>query len=560
MKINNYLKFATAGAFSAALGLFGCSDALLEEKPPHLITSETLYTSYAGLDAGVNGLYAAVRTELEGLNGSSAQVSDTFMNGTDNVVTNHSVAGYNSLAQGFGSAYNPSVSYFSDIFEWLYRVVNASNTIINQVNEKGNEINWNGGVGTPAENKNRILAEAHAVRAWAYRHLSFLWGDVPLNLNTALGSTIRTDWERTPVASVRKQIIADLSFAEKHLPVEGTRPGRMTKGAVQHYLSEMYLTVNKADSALYWAEKVIANPAYRLITKRYGVKAAQPGVPFMDMFYEGNSNRAEGNTEALWVFQFEFQVNGGGEGNMRRHHISRYSTIRVGSVTPLQLTVDRGGQGYGRMSLTKWAIDCYEPQDDRASNHAIRKYFILQDKDANAPFDADRLPAGYNYGDTIKLNWANDITNTSRGRADWPFSRKYDWANKDNVGGNPQYNDQIYLRLADTYLLKAEAEFKQGKLSEAAETINVIRRRSNATPVTADQLTLDFILDERSRELVLEEHRRYTLLRNDKWKERTARYNKNGGQFVEDKHVLFPIPQSVIDANLTGEFTQNSGY
>lgn len=65
---------------------------------------------------------------------------------------------------------------------------------------------------------------------------------------------------------------------------------------------------------------------------------------------------------------------------------------------------------------------------------------------------------------------------------------------------------------------------------------------------------------ERSRELILEEDRRYTLLRTKKWVERTKLYNHNGGQFVTNRDTLFPIPQVVIDANLTSKMEQNAGY
>jgi len=546
-------------SLSALLMASGCSEDLLEERPPHIIASETLYTSYTGFEAGLNGLYSLARMEMEGLDGSSAQISDTFMNGTDNMVTNHSVSGFSSIAGTWGSNNNPSVAHYAGIFDWLYKIVNAANTIINAA-EGNDDIDWTGGSAGAQENKSRVIGEAKAVRAWAYRHLTYCWGDVPLNLNTALGSTIRTDWERAPLEQVRRQIVADLRYANQYVPLEASLPGRITRGAVQHYLSEIYLTLNQPDSALYWANQVINTPNYKLITSRYGVRSNQPGVAFMDMFYDGNSNREEGNTEALWVFQFDFQVNGGGEGNMRRHHISRYSTFRVGTVTPLQLTVERGGAGYGRMSLTKWAIDSYEPQDDRGSNYAVRKFFILKDAAANAPFEADRLPAGYAYGDTIWLDWRTDITTAANGKTNWPFSRKTDWANPSNVGGNPSYNDQIYLRLADTYLLKAEAQMRLNDLNGAAETINVIRRRANASLVSASDVTVDFLLDERSRELVLEEHRRYTLLRHGKWLERTRLYNKRGGEQISERDVLFPIPQSVIDANLTRSMPQNPGY
>jgi hypothetical protein len=123
-----------------------------------------------------------------------------------------------------------------------------------------------------------------------------------------------------------------------------------------------------------------------------------------------------------------------------------------------------------------------------------------------------------------------------------------------------QYNDQVYLRLAETYLLKAEAQLLLGSPGEAAQTINIIRERSNASPVSAGDIDIDFILEERSRELLCEEHRRYTLLRTGKWLERVKMYNHNGGQVAREIDQLFPIPQSVIDANLTQEMPQNPGF
>lgn len=540
--------------------LQSCSKELLNEQPPHIISTETLYKNLTGFESGLNGLYALVRNERQGLDGSTALVCNMFMNGTDNMVTNHTVSGFSQIAESWGAINNASNTFYASVFNWLYQIINAANTIINHAEYKDN-IDWKGMAGSPAENKNRVIAEAKAMRAWAYRHLSYCWGDVPLSLNESLGSNIKTDWERTPVAEVRQQIVNDLLYAEQYVGIEPSVTGRITKGAIQHYLSEMYLTLKKPDSALYWADKVINTPQYKLITKRYGAGASKPGVVFMDMFYDGNSNREEGNTEALWVFQFQQETNGDGDNAiLRRDHHSRYTNIRVGTVSPLRVTAERGGRGYGRMSLTKWAIDNYEPRDDRGSAYAIRKYFILNDAILNAPEQADILPAGYKFGDTIKLNWSSDITATSRSKVDWPYSRKADWGDPLNPGISQAYNDEIYLRIGETYLLKAEAELLLGRASAAATTINIIRNRANASAITAADISIDFILDERSRELMLEEQRRYTLLRTGKWLERTKRYNKNGGQLIEARDMLLPIPQTVIDANLTKKMEQNPGY
>ncbi len=73
-------------------------------------------------------------------------------------------------------------------------------------------------------------------------------------------------------------------------------------------------------------------------------------------------------------------------------------------------------------------------------------------------------------------------------------------------------------------------------------------------------MTLDYILDERSRELVTEEQRRYTLVRNSVWLDRTKRYNPLAAPVVAARDSLLPIPQAVIDANLTKTMPQNPGY
>jgi len=556
MKYKKFIyKYALLSIFAMLL-FFGCSEDVLEETPPHIITAESLFLNVEGFETALNGLYAQVRDDRGG-NSQNNLRGEIYLNGTDNMVPNHR-DGFARVAEDWPNKNNPTEGTIVAVFNWLYQVINSANTIIGRAEDP--DIDWKGGGKTAEENKNYIVAQARVMRAWAYRHLAYLYGDVPITTVEANGANIRTDWVRNPVSEVWQQVKSDLLFGEKYIPVEPNVQGKITKGAVQHYLAELYLVLGKPDSTLYWANQVINEPRYKLITERYGVKADQPGVPFMDMFYDGNSNREEGNTESLWTFQYELETIGGGYSIMRRWHISRYNDIRIDGKTPLELTVERGGRPRARMSLTKYAIDLYEPQDDRASNIALRKFFILKDEEENDTGKADVLPSGYSYGDTIWLNSDNDITYETRNRRDWPYSRKWDWADPLNVNGGKQYNDQVYLRLAETYLLKAEAQFKLGDSPAAAETINIIRRRSNASDISASDVDLNFILDERSRELVTEEQRRYTLLRTGTWLERVQMYNHNGGNLTTERDKLFPIPQEVIDANLTSEMPQNPGF
>ena len=535
----------------------GCSEDILNEETPAIVTANSLFLDLAGFEAALNGLYANVRMEREGRSTSDSDRSsdrlraEMWLNGTDNMCTNQP-DGWGYVADSWGESNNATNSEIEGNFTWLYSIINTANTIAGRA--ENTNVDW----GDEA-NKNRVIGEARAVRAWAYRHLTFTWGDVPLTLEESQGTAIKTDWERTPVLEVRAQMEEDLLFAEQYVPVSPV-PGRISKGAVQHYLAELYLVLNNPEEALIYANKVIDTPEYALITERYGTTSGEPGVPFMDMFLEGNSNREQGNTEALWVWQWEFATVGGEGSNMRRYHSSRYDDINIGGVTPFELTVERGGRPRGRMSLTKFALDLYEDGDDRFSNYVIRKFFVLKDETQNDTGVADNLPSGYNYGDTINLNWSEPITNPETNRKDWPFSRKFESAVASDIQQSYQYNDQIYLRMADTYLLKAEAQFLLGDTPGAATTINIIRERANASTITAADVTMDFILDERSRELIIEEHRRYTLLRTGKWLERTQLHNFKGGESIQERDKLLPIPQSVIDANLTLEFPQNSGY
>ena len=118
----------------------------------------------------------------------------------------------------------------------------------------------------------------------------------------------------------------------------------------------------------------------------------------------------------------------------------------------------------------------------------------------------------------------------------------------------------VHLRLADSYLLYAEALFMNNNSSEASVWINKIRQRSGASAILPAQLSLDFILDERSRELVSEELRKITLLRMGKYIERTKKYNPLSKDYVADHHKLYPFPAIAIDANKDKVMDQNLGY
>jgi len=114
--------------------------------------------------------------------------------------------------------------------------------------------------------------------------------------------------------------------------------------------------------------------------------------------------------------------------------------------------------------------------------------------------------------------------------------------------------------MAETYLLRAEAYLNTGNTGAAADDINEVRNRSNATPVLPGDVDIDYILDERLRELLWEEPRRITLGRLGLIFDRTSRFNDYAKDNIKEFHNLYPVPLSEIQANVDADLGQNPGY
>ncbi len=402
MKIFNKIKLICCLTIVFA----ACSKNRLKEDTPSVLTADLLFQDKAGFEYALNGLHYEVRRYRSGEPSGFDNTAIGYSNATTNNIMNmQAVIGVDNAYGNYrdptvdvynlwGTNNNPSVSHYRHVFTWLYETINAANTIIGRSANAG--INWT------ELDKNRIIAEAKCIRAWCYRHLTYLWGDVPLTLEESSGTNIRTDWDRTPIADVRKAMEDDLLFASQNLPDVSTSDIRLVKGVAQHYLAELYLSTGQYDKAKVEATKVTTNQSYKLVTARYGVNKNLPGTAFSDMFLEGNSKRSQGNTEALWVIQNEQLVVGGEANNiMRRSWVNRYYSWIVGTKNPFPVSAENGGRGLGRLSPTRFALNLYAANDERGSAFSWRYYYILRDAPVIPIGTNPRTGTAYKLGDTV---------------------------------------------------------------------------------------------------------------------------------------------------------------
>lgn len=576
-----------------------CSKEFLVEHPQDDIYAENLLVNYDGFVNVNNSLMALVRDEYDRVDiniggtsfGSQPFARSTMWScGVDNTFGNNRHTGFRFFSFPKNIISMTDADCFLSLFEWLYKVVNVSNMVIDRAESP--EIDWQGGSDAADENnKNLIVAEAKLYRAWAYRHLTYSFGDVPLSLHEITGSNYRVDWERNKVSDIRKVMEDDLKFAVEKLPVRRSDNTRPSSAIARHYLGELYLAMGNPSEAKAALQPLVEGNDYRLMTERFGSKASGEGNPFMDNF--ASPLYSEGNQEVLWAF-LNTEVENLAYGyapnifmrNMWKNYYSNLKDISnltnenyKGKTIKLFWSLN-GGKGAGRCAIVPGAFKLYEydnqqGNDYRYDDNAFVWHLYFQNE-AGEKYEV--LKSGASLINT-KANSAmtNDADPTIK-QYNLPSTRKWDYVNPnfEKSDEDQQWNCTVYLRLAETYLLYAEALLKLGDPT-AVEWVNKIRRRANVSDIPASALTIDFILDERSRELITEEQRRETLIRlsqenggderlaSNIFKTRVRTHNMVSGRPVRGMHddetpVLFPIPKTFIDSNSGRKIEQNPGY
>jgi hypothetical protein len=534
-------------AITALLGITSCKKSFLDEKPKSSYTPVTL-TDSLGIEASLIGLYNHVSTIFT-YSGPQGWPS-VWQVGTD-------VANATANQQGIEIPYYnyaqliPTDGAASYMWNRDYVLVNLTNTIVDNLDNAT----------LSAGGKAQAGAEARFFRAYAYNNLATLWGRVPLVKHALTGP--KTDFVRAPLDEVNAFVVDDLLYAVNNLPdiesvktnSKGKMYGRANKYMAMQLLAEVYLRMGKPDLAEVQAQNIINSNRFSLINSRYGIVSSLPGDYYSDMFHYGNQRRVQGNKEAIWVLEQENPATVVG-GNTNSAQQRRVWGAAYYNIAGMKIADSLGGRGIARLRLSNWVIyGLFANNDIRNSRYNLRRTYYYND------------PANANFGKQVPYTGPDTLFKIC------PSITKWGQLDPNDEFGFAMIKDFILMRLGETYLLLAEAQFKQGKLQQAADNINVLRQRAFANyptegKVLPAQITMDFILDERARELIGEENRRMTLMRTGTLVNRALTLNANDPAkpitglpgSPASKYLLLPIPLSEIQLNKDAVLDQNPGY
>lgn len=540
--------------------LSSCSNFLNEEALDFKGSSNSFNTT-ADFDRSITGLHWLVRSEFYSVDENHPF---DYIFGTD-LVWDGQVQGAQRF-NDFDNTCDPNNSYLSTHWNNLYKMISEANTILSRLPNAS----------ISESDKEIYSCKAKFFRAFAYRTLAYLYGGVPIELNEVI--TPKKDYVRATYEDVLKQAISDLESAITNLPEINTiRDGEISRSAAYHLLAEIYLANKQYTEAYNAATEVINNPNLTLMKERFGSLKSEPGDVYFDLFRVNNQNRNSGNTEGIWVIQYETDIIGG---DNTSSNINGYKLERMCPPLVRDLRIDgetvspflwptstfTGGRGIGWAISTKYFSNTIWENSDWDDMRNSNYNFVRE-------YTSDN-PKSKFYGQIISTE------NPPKGTPELPCREFYAYQSKCTTPGqHPEglfadastlmlsgsagatYTDQYMFRLAETYLIRAEAALGMNDKQKAAEDINIIRSRAKAQLCSASDIDIDYILDERMRELGVEEKRRLTLGRLGQVYRRTVlvAHNPNVNN-MKEKHNLWPIPYSEIERNTDAKLEQNPGY
>ena len=629
----------TLFATVAATMMTSCNDDYLAQDPLSFYEPGSTYNSEAGLKAAMAVCDRHLRYMFTTGNANNCPIATDYLF-SDIGIYGKTDANATDLQDDFARKIQPTSGLLGNgdgnhimvLWEESFNGIKYANTVLSYID---------GVTGLSEEIKNAYKGRAYFHRAIKYYNLVFWFGDVPLV--TRIIDRPKQNYKSTKKEAILKMLVHDLEFAVQHVPAQANTEyyGMVNKEACMHLLIKCYLAVGEYAKAEQMATDLIQNQGHSLMTEPFGT--FNPGGNEQTWKIERNViwdlHRAENkvgsfNKEALMVVNnFSTQAvinfcsmrifgpfwnNGGMKDPSGKQAGMRYARSDANNYDPSASWVQVLGRGIATMRLSDfaqnglWVVDGEMDRQDLRHNSEVGNWVNMTDLTYNNPASPEWY--GKHYMLYHPETGALLCPDTIRSWFDHPLYKIYyndavsdpDMNTNDWQGVRKGSNGNMYLfRLAETYLLRAEAKLYQGRAAEAAEDVNIIRRRANAKKMYTT-VNIGDIANERARELFLEEFRDVELTRismcvansgvKDEWGNTYSKDNwykqqgtdREGGSYwyqrcirysfynrgytissgnaaalnytMDKRNLFWPVPNKAITANNRAPLAQNYGY
>lgn len=471
--------------------------------------------------------------------------------------------------------------------------------------------------------KNEYRGRALFHRSFRYLSLCFQFKDVPLV--TKILQVPKLNYKTTKREAILKMITADMEKAVEWVPNQAqmTLTGMVNKAACRHLLIKCYLATGQFDKAIEQADLLINSSGYSLMQANFGndvrpYATTWPVTRNVIWDLHRPENKAiSANKETILVMPNRINTDMGIKMNSMRNWLPfmdyantkapdgkqalRYFATSNSNFRAQYDYVHTYGRGIAHIRPTwfaqksLWYVNGKDDTGDLRHSSAAGNWMRMDSLKYNDPTSTY-------YGQKIRLRNTNGsyfTDDTIRCWFDWPHYKYYiedpnESQNVNEANHRGGAGDWYLFRLAETYLLRAEAKFYKGDIAGATADVNMIRQRAKCTQLYTT-VSIGDIMNERARELNMEEWRFTELSRvsyclalsgkpdeagvtysvdnlaqNSYWYQRIQRYSefynkgkvtvRNRSYTMAPNNINWPIPQSAINANGGNKLRQNVGY
>lgn len=535
-----------------------CGDDFLKKEPLSFLSPENTFTSAAGLqttlDAAIKGIY----DQINGDNESLMFQQNTSDNSVVSVIVARPFDGYIDM-RTYATPQNPSqnqTNRATTFYRTCYINLKNTNTVIDFIDQ----VEWAEGQNDPE--RNHLLGTAYFLRSLLYMQQTMQFGNCAFPLKSVTSAL--QDFKAFHMQGVWDQMITDLEWAVQHMKTKGdVVTGRPPRAAARMLLAKYYMLNERFADAEAQMDMVINGGSYALVTDAdVDVATVQIGAnrhPFNDTIIAGrdcnvpadainylhqewNANRVN-NHEGIWMLTNEWGYEGNSLGRSQqvRAYGANFSTTNLGVRAPNGAKGIYTKQGTGSMMM-KWGRGQGFARPTNYSQYEVWRFkgeldtvdyrhkpgnwfemkYVLYDnpdlkgtewfmkpirlyKDPSLPLEQRVAPENLLCRDTIR-NWFG-----------YPLYKFWVYDNDRPQRQDGGQADMYILRLAEAYLIRAEARFWQEDYQGSADDINVIRERANSLNMYSasdvETYGIGAVLDERNRELWAEEYRHDELVR-----------------------------------------------